>query len=121
MLRLTTQNVHQESNVTIAEANRTDPALQAELVSEIKQAQEAADKAKARGEHAAADTIQLYMNLLSDNAKYTWNKIGHEQTASDPYADLQGCSKKGPKGLLHKSFGMVHTNVGQKVTPLTSS
>ncbi len=33
-----------------------------------------------------------------------WNKIAHEQSASDPYIDLQGCSKKGPWGLLHKLF-----------------
>jgi hypothetical protein len=36
--------------VTTAEASQADPALQAELVSEIKQAQEAADKAKAKEE-----------------------------------------------------------------------
>jgi hypothetical protein len=73
-------------------------------VSEIKQAQEAADKTMAKGEQAAADMFQLHANIISGNAKYTWNKIIHEQTASDPYTDLQGCSKKGPRGLLHKSF-----------------
>ncbi len=44
------------------------------------------------------------MNLLSVNAKYAWNKIVHKQTASDPYRALQGCSKKGPRVLLCKSF-----------------
>jgi hypothetical protein len=48
--------------------------------------------------------FQLYSNLQSVNAKYVWNKIVHEQSASDPYKDLQGCSKKGPRGLLHQSF-----------------
>jgi hypothetical protein len=37
--------------------------------------------------------------LLSIDAKYAWNKIVHKQTASDPYTDLQGCTKKGPRGL----------------------
>jgi hypothetical protein len=93
-----------KSNVTTAEASQADPALQAELVSEIKQAQEATDKAKAKGQQASGDMFQLYTNLLSVNAKYAWNKIIHERTASDPYTDLQGCSKKGPRGLLHKLF-----------------
>ncbi len=37
-------------------------------------------------------------------AKYVWNKIVKEQMASDPYTDLQGISKKGPRGPSHKSF-----------------
>ncbi len=48
--------------------------------------------------------FQLYANLLSVDAKYAWNKIVSEQTASDPYTDLQGCTKKGPKGLSRKLF-----------------
>jgi hypothetical protein len=44
------------------------------------------------------------MNLLSINAKYTWNKIVHRQMASDPYTDLQGCSKKRLRGFSCKSF-----------------
>jgi hypothetical protein len=43
--------------------------------------------------------LQLYVSLLSINAEYTWNKIVHEQMASDPYMNLQGCSKKGPRGF----------------------
>jgi hypothetical protein len=81
--------------VATAEASKADPALQAELMFEIKQAPEATDKAKAKAEQAAAEMFQLYVNLLSVNAKYVWNKILHRQTASDPYADPQGCSKKG--------------------------
>jgi hypothetical protein len=48
--------------------------------------------------------FQLYANLLSSNAKYAWNKIVQEQTASDLYTDLQGCSKKETRGFLCKSF-----------------
>jgi hypothetical protein len=48
--------------------------------------------------------FQIYANLLSVNAKYPWNKIIHEQTASDPYTDLQGCPKKGPRGFSCKSL-----------------
>ncbi len=96
----TSKKSTKKSHVTIAEASPTDPALWAELVSEIKQAQEAADKAKAKGEQAAVNMFQLYMNLLSVNAKYAWNKIVHKETASDPSTDLQSCSKKGPRELF---------------------
>jgi hypothetical protein len=36
--------------------------------------------------------------------KYALNKIVHEKTACDPYTYLQGSSKKGPRGLLRKTF-----------------
>jgi hypothetical protein len=38
------------------------------------------------------------------DAKYAWNKIVKEQTEADPFKDLQGVSRKGPKGLLRESF-----------------
>jgi hypothetical protein len=100
----TSKKSTKKSNVTTAEASPADQALQAELVSEIKQAREATDNAKAKGEGATEDTFQLYVNLLSVNAKYAWNKTVHKQIASDPYTNLQGCPMKGPKGLLRKSF-----------------
>jgi hypothetical protein len=40
----------------------------------------------------------FYTSLLSVDAKYVWNKIVKEQMASDPYMDLQGVTKKGPRG-----------------------
>ena len=58
-------------------------------------AQEATVQAKIKAELAANDMFQLYANLLSVDAKYAWNKIVSEQTASDPYTDLQGCTKAG--------------------------
>jgi hypothetical protein len=48
--------------------------------------------------------FQFYANLLSSNAKYAWNKIVREQTEADPFRDLQGVSRKGPRGLLRESF-----------------
>ncbi len=46
---------NKKSIVTNIEASPINPVLQADLVSEIKQAQEAADISKAKGEQAAAD------------------------------------------------------------------
>jgi hypothetical protein len=53
---------------------------------------------------AAEDMFQLYANLLSVNARYTWNKIVQEQTSANPYTDLQGLTKKGPRRMSCKSF-----------------
>ncbi len=87
-----------------AENDKVAPALQAEIKVELSSAQEAVAEAKGRADQAASDMFQLYANLLSVDAKFTWNKIVHGQTALDTYTDLQGCTKKGPRGLSHKSF-----------------
>ncbi len=50
------------------------------------------------------EMFQFYANLLSVDAKYTWNKIVKEQMESDPFKDLQGISRKGPRGLSCESF-----------------
>ncbi len=87
-----------------ATAGQPDPDLQAEYVSDIMKAKEAAEKAKAKAELAAMDMFQLYANLVSLDAKYAWNKIVHDQTQSNPYTDLRGCSKKGPREYTCKSY-----------------
>jgi hypothetical protein len=46
-----------------------------------------------------AKMFQFYANLLSLDAKYSWNKIVREQTEADPFKDLQGMSRKGSRGL----------------------
>jgi hypothetical protein len=47
----------------------------------------------------------FYLNLLSPECKYAWNKIVGEQTESNPFVNLQGVSLEGPRGKsLHKFF-----------------
>ncbi len=70
----------------------------------LEKAREAAENARANEESAAQDMFQFYANLLLVDNKYTWNKTIQEQTQSDPYTDLQGVSRKGPRGLLRKAF-----------------
>jgi hypothetical protein len=48
--------------------------------------------------------FQFYANLLSSDAKYAWNTIVREQMEADPFKDLQGVSRKGPRELLCESF-----------------
>jgi hypothetical protein len=57
---------------------------------DLKKAKEAAENAKAKAESAAQDMFQFYTNLLSVDAKYTWNKIIQEQMQLDPYTNLRG-------------------------------
>jgi hypothetical protein len=72
--------------------------LQAELVSEIKQAQKATDKAraKAKGEQATMDISQLYANLLSVNAKYMRSKIFHNRQHLTPIQISKAIPRKDP-------------------------
>ncbi len=59
---------------------------------------------KNKKEAAATKMFQFYANLLSLDAKYSWNKIVRVQTEADPFKDLQGMSRKGPRGLTQESF-----------------
>jgi hypothetical protein len=53
---------------------------------------------------AASKMFLFYLNLLSPESKYAWNKIVSEQTESNPYVNLQGDTLQGPRGMLHQSF-----------------
>jgi hypothetical protein len=85
-------------------ADAPDPKLQENFLLDLKKAKEVAGNAKDEMESAANMMFQFYADLLSVEAKYTWNKIITEQTAFNPYVDLQGVSQKGPRGPSHKSF-----------------
>jgi len=90
---------------TAAEAEDDSSAtLQAEARAELKQALKAAEKATILRDKVVLDMFQLYVNLLSVNARYAWNKIVQEQTGADPYQDLQGLTRKGPRGMSRMSF-----------------
>jgi hypothetical protein len=65
----------------------------------------AKETAKNKREAAATKMFYFYANLLSSDAKYSWNKIVREQMEADQFKDLQGVSRKGPRGLLQESFG----------------
>jgi hypothetical protein len=102
---LTAQPQEKAPKETAVEAEDNSSAtLQAETKTELKQALKAAEKATTLRDKAAADMFQLYANLLSVNARYAWNKIVQEQTEADPYQDLQGLTRKGPRGMSRMSF-----------------
>jgi hypothetical protein len=55
----------------------------------------------AKGAMAAATSkmFAFYLNLLSPESKYAWNKIISEQTESNPFVNLQGISLEDPRGM----------------------
>ncbi len=76
-----------------------DPELCVEYQADYEKAKLATEATKNKCEAAATKIFQFYTNLLSADAKYRWNKIVKEQTEADPFRDLQGMSRKGPRGL----------------------
>ncbi len=85
-------------------ANEPAPELRAEYQADYEKAKFAAETAKNKCKAAATKMFQFYANLLSLDAKYAWNKIVKEQTEADPFKDLQGVSRKGPRRLCQESF-----------------
>jgi hypothetical protein len=69
-----------------------------------KKASFAKETTKNKKEAAATKMFQFYANLLSLDAMYSWNKMVQEQMESAPFKDLQGVSRKGPRGLTRESF-----------------
>jgi hypothetical protein len=98
------EKASQKTKEGAAMADATAPELCAEYRAIYKKATHAKETAKIQKDAAATKMFQFYANLLSSDAKYAWNKIVREQTEADPYKDLQGMSKKGPRGLTRESF-----------------
>jgi hypothetical protein len=60
----------------------------------------------AKGAMTAAPSVMFvfYLNLLSPESKYAWNKIISKQMESNPYVNLQEVSLEGPRRMSCKSF-----------------
>ncbi len=53
---------------------------------------------------ATSKMFLFYLNLLSPESKYAWNKIVSKQTESNPYVNLQGDTLEGPRGMSRQLF-----------------
>jgi hypothetical protein len=78
--------------------------MKANFLSDLEKAKLAQRIAKGAMTAAAKKMFAFYLNLLSPESKYAWNKIVSEQTESNPYVTLQGDTLQGPRGILHQSF-----------------
>jgi hypothetical protein len=78
--------------------------MKAGFQSDIEKAKQAWKTAQGAMIAAANLMFTFYLNLLSPESKYTWNKIIVEQTEGNPYVNLQGVSLEGPRGMSCNSF-----------------
>ncbi len=96
-----TKPVPQEAVATaVAPEDLMKAGFQADLV----KAQQAQETAQGAITAAASLMFAFYLNLLSPESKYAWNKIVNKQTESNPYVNLQGVSLEGPRGMSCESF-----------------
>ncbi len=79
-------------------------SMKAGFLKDLEKAKQAQSTAKGAMTTAAGKMFTFYLNLLSPESKYLWNKIVGEQTESDPYINLQGDSLEGPRGMSRKTF-----------------
>jgi hypothetical protein len=98
------EKASQKTKEGMATADATAPELHAKYKAIYKKATHAKETAKIQKDAPATKMFQFYANLMSFDAKYVWNKIVREQMETDPYKDLKGMSKKGPRGLTCESF-----------------
>ncbi len=69
-------------------APATDDQMKADFLSDLEKANRAQRIAKGAMHAAAIKMFAFYLNLLSPESKYAWNKIVSKQTESDPYVNL---------------------------------
>jgi hypothetical protein len=98
------EKASQKTKDGLALASVSASELRKEYQAVYNKASFAKETAKKKHEAAATKMIQFYANLLSLDAKYSWKKIVWEQTEADPFKDLQGVSRKSPRGLTRESF-----------------
>jgi hypothetical protein len=98
------EKASKKSKEGAAPTNAPAPELCNEYQALYNKATFAKETAKNKRKAAATKIFQFYANLLSLDTKYSWNKIVREQTEADPFKDLQGVSRKVPRGLTRESF-----------------
>jgi hypothetical protein len=74
------------------------------FLEDLEKAKQAQSTAKGAMTSAASKIFTFYLNLLSPESKYAWNKIVGEQMESDPYVNLQGDSLEGPRGMSREHY-----------------
>jgi hypothetical protein len=85
-------------------APAVDDQMKASFLSDLEKAKQAQRIAKGAKTVATSKMFAFYLNLLSPESKYAWNKIVSEWTESNPYINLQGDLLQGPRGMSHQLF-----------------
>ncbi len=82
----------------------TKDIMKAGFQVDLEKAKKAREIAQGAMTTATIEMFTFYLNLLSPESKYTWNKIVSEQTESNPFVNLQDVSLEGPRGMSRESF-----------------
>jgi hypothetical protein len=78
--------------------------MKAAFQADLEKSKRAVEDAQGAMTAAASEMFAFYLNLLSPESKYLWNKIVVEQMESDLFVNLQGVSLEGTSGMSHDSF-----------------
>jgi hypothetical protein len=78
--------------------------MKANFQADHEKAEKVSEDSKGAMTTAASKMFTFYLNLLSPESKYAWNKIVVEQMESNPCVNLQGVSLEGSRGLSCESF-----------------
>ncbi len=75
-----------------------DP-MKAAFQADLEKSKKAAKNFQGTMTNAASEMFAFYLNLLSPESKYLWNKIVVEHTESNLFVNLQGVFLQGPRGM----------------------
>ncbi len=84
----------------------TNNMMKAGFQEDLEKAKQAQETAKGAMTAVASQMFMFYLNLLSPESKYTWNKIVSKQTESNPFVNLQCVSLEGPRGMSCELFNV---------------
>ncbi len=93
-----------EAKEAVEAPNVTEDLMKDGFEADLEKARQARETAQGAMTAAANLMFTFYSNLLSPKSKYPWNKIVVKQMESGPFANLQGVSLEGPRGMLRDSF-----------------
>jgi hypothetical protein len=92
--------------VVVVPAAPDDDLMKAGFWADLEKALQAQETAQGAMTTAASLMFVFYLNLLSPESKYAWNKIIYEQMEGNPYVNLQGVSLEGPRGMSSSRLTM---------------
>jgi hypothetical protein len=82
----------------------TEDTMKAGFQVDLEKAKKEVEDAQGAMTAAASEMFAFYLNLLSPESKYAWNKIISEQMENNMFVNLQGVSLEGPRRMSCKSF-----------------
>ncbi len=99
-----TPETESETKEAVEATKATKDTMKAGFQADLEKAKKVVEDAKGTLTAEASRMFAFYLNLLSPESKYSWNKIVNKQMESDLFLNLQGVSLEGPGGMSCESF-----------------